>query len=334
MFFIFFLSCSNSTGDKPQDKEEEWIDAYEMNKRLNRGINLGNALEAPNEGDWGVVLKAEYFNIIKAAGFSAVRIPVRWSAHAQSDSPYTIDWAFMSRVDWAVAQARSNDLIAIVNIHHYEEIFVNPAAHKKRFLALWKQIAEHYKNQTQYLLFEILNEPHDQLTPDLWNEYLKEALEIIRESNPERIVIVATANWGGIDAIEKLQLPDDPRLIVTFHYYQPFHFTHQGAGWVQGSDAWLGTTWNGTASEKKAIQNDFDRVKNWSVAHNRPIFMGEFGAYSKADMDSRVRWTYFVAREAEKHGFSWAYWEFCSGFGAYDPVQNKWRPELLNALIP
>ena len=55
------------------------------------------------------------------------------------------------------------------------------------------------------------------------------------------------------------------------------------------------------------------------------MFLGEFGAFQGADMESRAQWTRFVAREAEKCGFSWAYWEFCSGFGAYDPKAESWR---------
>ena len=63
--------------------------------------------------------------------------------------------------------------------------------------------------------------------------------------------------------------------------------------------------------------------------------MGEFGAYSKADMESRVRWTDFVARSAEKRGIAWSYWDFASaGFGVYDGLNKMWRIELLKALIP
>ena len=77
-----------------------------------------------------------------------------------------------------------------------------------------------------------------------------------------------------------------------------------------------------------------DEAARWSKEHNIPINVGEFGAYSKADMASRVRWTEFLCREMEKRGFSWNYWEFCSGFGAYDLDVGAWRAELLEALIP
>jgi endoglucanase len=179
-------------------------------------------------------------------------------------------------------------------------------------------------------VFEVLNEPHDELTPEVWNELLVDALAVIRESNPDRYVMFGTAEWGGIGAMERLRLPDDDRLIFTFHYYEPFEFTHQGAEWVDGSDAWLGTTW-GTSADSAAVRNDFESVAAWASRHDVPVFMGEFGAYSRATMDDRVAWTAFVRREAERRGFSWAYWEFDAGFGAF--TNGQWN-ELHEALIP
>src|ERR1700682_3239763 len=93
-------------------------DIAAANKKLGRGINLGNALEAPKEGAWGVTLKAEYFKAIQGAGFDSVGLPVKWSAHAQETAPYTIDPKFAERVDWAIDQAVSNRLNIIVNVHH------------------------------------------------------------------------------------------------------------------------------------------------------------------------------------------------------------------------
>ena len=114
----------------------------QMKDCLGRGINLGNALEAPHEGDWGVTLKAEYFSKIKAAGFQNVRIPVRWSAHAASEAPFTIEPKFFaSRL--ACRQA-SNRLVPVLNMHHFDEIYKDPDANRGRFVARWQQIAEHY----------------------------------------------------------------------------------------------------------------------------------------------------------------------------------------------
>jgi endoglucanase len=127
--------------------------------------------------------------------------------------------------------------------------------------------------------------------------------------------------------------PQDRHLIVTFHYYSPFQFTHQGAEWEPASKQWLGTKWQGTAEEKQALKADFDKVAIWGQQNSRPIYLGEFGAYDKAEMDSRERWTHAVVQEAEKDGFTWAYWEFCSRFGAYDPNARTWRQPLLRALM-
>ncbi len=127
---------------------------------------------------------------------------------------------------------------------------------------------------------------------------------------------------------------DDRNLIVTVHYYSPHHFTHQGASWSEGSEAWTGTTWSGTTEEMRDVRHDFDLVADWAATNARPVFVGEFGAYSRADMNSRAWWTAFVARQAEDRGMSWAYWEFCAGFGVYDPERRAWRPMLLNALVP
>src|SRR5207249_4998810 len=118
---------------------------HAANKKLGRGINLGNALEAPKEGEWGVKLEAEYFQTIKKAGFETVRLPVRWSAHAQAEAPYTIDPKFAGRVDWAIDQALANKLNIIVNVHHYGEVDADPDRHLPRLAGLWEQIAARCK---------------------------------------------------------------------------------------------------------------------------------------------------------------------------------------------
>jgi len=232
-------------------------------------------------------------------------------------------------LEWTQAQS----LPTIINIHHYDELYRDPAKEEPRFLALWKQIADRYKDRPSHVVFELLNEPHDKLTDERWNELFPKALALIRESNPERIVIVGPGHWNNVDSLAKLMLPQDERLIVTFHYYSPYEFTHQGAPWDPNATKWVGKKWRGTDAELAAVQKDFDKVSAWSKQHARPIFLGEFGSYSKADMESRVLWTKAVVAEAEKRGFSSSYWEFGAGFGAYDPQKKAWREELKKALV-
>jgi endoglucanase len=309
--------------------------AFEQNRLLGRGVNLGNALEAPREGEWGVTLKAEYFRLIRDAGFDAVRIPIRWSAHAGEAAPYTIAPAFLERVDWAIDQALSQGLQVIINVHHYEELVADPRGHSARFLGLWSQIAAHYKDYPDDLVFELLNEPNGELRPSVWNDLLLQTLELVRKTNPDRKVIVGPGYWNSIGALQLLRLPEgDDHIIVTVHYYSPFEFTHQGAEWVTESAPWLGTTWTGSETEKDAINKDFAQAASWADRNNRPLFLGEFGAYSRADMPSRARWTAYIARKAEEHAMSWSYWEFCAGFGVYDQSKQAWNDPLLGALLP
>jgi aryl-phospho-beta-D-glucosidase BglC (GH1 family) len=319
--------------------EMDKIFAGEFFKRLKpafgRGVNLGNALEAPKEGDWGVTLKEDYFKRIAEAGFDSVRIPVRWSAHAERSPPYTIDPKFFQRVDWAIDQSLKNRLIPVVNMHHYEEIFQDPDNQAERFPALWRQIAGHYRDFSAELAFELLNEPHDKLTAEKWNRILSQAVRVIRPTNPKREIVIGPVGWNSIAELPTLKLPEDDRhLIVTVHYYNPFHFTHQGATWA-GADAknWLGTKWTGTKTEQRAVVMDLDKAIAWAVEHRRPIYLGEFGAYERADMESRARWTKFVADEALKRKMGFAYWEFCSGFGVFDPRKNQWIDPLKRSLL-
>jgi endoglucanase len=310
-------------------------DIMDANKKLGRGINLGNALEAPKEGDWGVKLEARYFRAIKEAGFATVRLPVKWSGHALDKAPYTLDPKFAERVDWAVSQALANGLNIIMNVHHYDQMDAAPDEHLPRLEALWAQVAARYRDRSDQIIFELFNEPHAKLTDAKWNAAIPRLLAAVRKTNPTRTVIVGPVSYNAIRALDKLELPtDDRRLLVTIHYYDPFQFTHQGASWVKGSNEWTGKKWSGTEEEKSQVSKALATAAAWAKAHDRPIFLGEFGAYSQADMDSRARWTRFVAREAERLGFSWAYWEFCSGFGAFDPATHVWREPLKAALIP
>ncbi len=334
-FLLIASSCAAAEGSKEAVVKKSSPDPFEQNKRLGRGINLGNALDAPREGMWGVRLREEYFQLIKDAGFDSVRIPIRWSNHALKEPPYTINTAFFERVDWAVENAIKRDLYVMINVHHYLEIMDEPGKHQERLYALWEQIAERYKDYPDSVVFELLNEPDNKLSR-LWNETLKKTLAVVRKSNPHRTVVIGSAEDNVINLLRRLELPkEDQNIIVTVHYYTPLEFTHQGAEWFgERAKPWLGTTWTGTDEEKRAVIEAFDKAAAWGKEHNRPINLGEFGTYEKADSDSRARWTEFIAKSAMERGFSFHYWEFCSTFGVYDAHKKVWRDFLLNALIP
>lgn len=312
-------------------------DPFAANERLGRGINLGNALDAPKGQDWGLTIQKEHFPIIKNAGFDSVRIPIRWSDYALKSPPYTIDPAFFAKVDGILADAKANGLNAIINVHHYEEIMQDPEAHYERLLAMWEQIATHYQDYGDWLFFELLNEPFDALDVNRWNTLIPRIIDVVRKSNPERTLMVGPAGWNSVKKLYQMKLPKEERnLIVAIHYYEPFKFTTQGAHWVpQDTKSWIGTTWKGTEEEQADLEKDFEKMATYIERAKRPIAIGEFGAIYHADMDSRARWVAAVREQAEKHGMSWTYWEFGTEiYGAYDQKTGQWRKPLLEALTP
>ena len=162
-----------------------------------------------------------------------------------------------------------------------------------------------------------------------------------------RPIILDSANWGNLSGLLNLDLPNDPNLIMSFHYYDPSNFTSQCIDFSTGKLGCPGIIWEGTSDQAATIGDDFDKVANWAKKRNRPTFMGEFGSISAADLDSRIRWTIAVRDAAEKHGFSWGYWDLCDThdydgsltFGFlkcyHHPLQaSDWMQEFLQALIP
>ncbi len=320
--------------DKPLSQGGSEIEA--INRRLGRGINMGNMFEAPSEDTWGNPWRSGYFRMIAELGFQHVRIPVRWEPAARSMDapPYSIAPDFMNRIRQVVDEALEEGLLVILNMHHHGALYEDPAGQRDRFLSQWQQIAAFFKDHPDSLLLELLNEPQGKLTAEKWNILLKEGLEVIRESNPTRAVLIGTAEWGGLSALGKLELPQDENIILTVHYYLPFRFTHQGASWVgTHADNWLGTGWHDTKTERVMIRNDIMPLARMRDHHGVPVHIGEFGAYSRADIDSRVKWTRFTARLFEEHDFSWAYWEFSAGFGIYNPRTEEINEQLVNALL-
>ena len=269
--------------------------AFAQTRHLGRGINIlgyDPIWKSPKDARF----REGDFKRIHDAGFRHVRINLHPFRDAEADG--VLSDSYWKTLDWAVQQAIERKLAVVLDFHEFLEMAKDPQGMKSRYLAAWKQIAEHYKNAPNAVLFELLNEPNGRLTPPLWNHLLREALAVVRKTNPERTVIIGPGRWNNIELLEELDLPEaDQNIIVTVHYYSPFAFTHQGAPWTEHKDK-LGVIWKGDEQERRAILRDFDRAQAWATKHRRPLYLGEFGAYDKADMPSRVRYLSFVAREA------------------------------------
>lgn len=327
-------TTENTTGNTSADEKgvmtgNSITDGLMFKDNFRKGINLGNTFEAPSEGEWGIFYEPLFFQRIKEQGFDFVRLPVSWSTHIDNNGK--INGVFFDRIVSVVDEAVKNNLGIIVNIHHFNEMNGDPEKNAPVLYYIWEQISGKFKNYPSTVVFEINNEPNTKLTTTVWNKYQNECIKVIRETNPDRKILVTAGEWGGPGGLYDLILPEDPNLLASFHYYDPFSFTHQGAEWSEGSDAYLGMEWLDSENEIAAVNNTFKKVKEWSECSGIPVVLGEFGAYSKADMASRVRWTARVREIAEEYGFAWSYWEFCSGFGIYDKDSDTFN-ELADVL--
>lgn len=170
------------------------------------------------------------------------------------------------------------------------------------------------------------------MTPAAWNELAAATLSALRDIDPERYVVIGPAAANSLSALDELRVPNDERVLLTVHYYEPFRFTHQGAWWEPGADRWVGTTW-GDAGDRQAVIADIERVAAWAQRHLRRVFIGEFGVHAAADRASRLRWAAWVRSQAERLGIGWCYWALGTEFRVMG-AESRWDTALLSALLP
>jgi endoglucanase len=272
------------------------------------------------------------FGLLRDAGFDTVRINLHVFPHL--DGAGRIDAAWFATLDRFVHAALGDGLTAILDVHDDIACDQDVAACRRKLPLVWSQIANRYRAEPNRLLFELLNEPHGAVTAEVWNGLLRDTLRAIRATNPARNVVIGPAGYSSVEQLPSLDVPaNDTHVIVTVHYYWPTRFTHQGVPWLLDYQYLSGISF-GSDEERAKIMRDFDQVAAWGRAHRRPIFLGEFGAYEKGDLDSRVKYLSTVARAAEAHGFAWALWEFETDFAAYDMKREQWNAPILKALMP
>lgn len=334
LLLLLLLEATGSDG-LTNDRAESL--AFARNRQIGRGMNLGNALEAPTEGAWGLIIQESHIQAVADAGFDSVRLPIRWSAHVQAAAPGRISREFLERVDEVVGWCQERRLAVILTVHHFDELCEHPEDESNRntLISIWRQLAQHYRSYDhEKLFFEVLNEPHGSLTPGQWNQLFPSVITTIRVEDKERTLIIDAPDYAHHASLEKLALPKgETNVIVSVRYYLPYEFTHQGAHWVEGSEQWLGTTWSGNRKEVAAVIAHLRFVKGWSEKHHQPITIGEFGSIALADEQSRLAWTKSVRTKFEAGGFSWSYFDFGVLFKAYDIEKQDWLPGFKEALV-
>lgn len=301
------------------------------------GINIGDHFELDFDKSlpFENPVKDWYYKAIVDLGFDHVRLPVKWSWWTDDDNGYKIDKIFFDEVEKTVNKLLDCGLEVVLNIHHFREAMDFPRENAEKIFAIWEQVGERFKNHSDKLIFEVMNEPTWKTTPEEWNEVQEEALKVIRKTNPTRRVMVCGIDYSGLVALDNLKLPKDDNLIATFHFYDPFEFTHQGAPWSATMKDSRGVHWFGSDDDKEFIMARFvAHAKNFQRRNNGiPMNLGEFGAYHKHnEMSEVIEWTKCVRETCEKLGYSWTYWEFNRSFGIYTR-DGKPKHELIDALL-
>lgn len=296
--------------------------------------------------------REKMFADIADAGFKTVRIPINFGAWASYEKPYKWeDKTGLKTADSFVKWALANNLNAVIDMHHVEfDGSVKGAATTERIVWLWSEIAERYKDSNpERVFFELRNEPHDISAAD-WRDQAKELIKTVRKIAPKHSLIVGFHDWNSRDAMIKSEPFSDPNIIYTFHYYDPFLFTHQGATWSNeglkdlkfvpfpfdknvkieipeiAKGQWVDGLINSYEKDSDANKMfaDLKAAKDWSVKHNVPIFLGEFGSFSKlASAEDRCKHAKVIYEALGKLDIPSAWWEWDGGFNMFEKGTNR-----------
>jgi len=316
--FTIFFSCNDSDGQTAPNEEIvedneipettsnnfRDITSMELVADMKPGWNVGNSLDAEgiDETVWGnPVITEELISAIKSRGFGTLRVPVTWRFHTGDAPNFIIEKAWLDRVEEVVNYGLDNDMYVILNIHHDEHwiipTYAQADAVKDRLTKTWTQIAERFKDYSDYLIFETLNEPRYEGQPQEWtgtpewkdvvNQYHKTSLDAIRATGGNNLLrhIMISSYAASQGAINDLIIPNnDERTIVSIHNYHPFNFA------LTGSD----TNW-GTEQDKTELDDIFDELYNKFIANGKPVIMGEWASINRSNTEDRLAHAQYYA---------------------------------------
>lgn len=362
-------------------KEIPKEDAFTFVQNMKVGWNLGNTLDAHENGKvgenelkteevWGnpVTTKA-MIDEIKAAGFETVRIPVTWRGHVTIDEGGngTVSEAWLNRVQEVVDYAIDNDMYVILNSHHdvdasngYYPDSANYERSKAHLTAVWRAMAERFKDYDEHLVFESMNEPRLVGTGYEWsfqagaaecadaadciNRLNQTFVDIVRASggnNGERYLMVP-GYAASPDAVMASQfvLPQDTasgKLIVSVHAYTPYNFALQPESEGGSTDVFAANNYAST----KDIENLMVKLYSKYINKGIPVVIGEFGAREKnGNLQARAEYYAYYIAAARARGITCCVWDnnIFSGtgerFGLYDRKANNWPyPEIVEAIM-
>lgn len=366
------LYPSFNTNPLPADVTGMSSTAMELAAQMNLGWNIGNSLEATGaETAWGnpVVTKG-LIDAVKLNGFNAVRIPCAWNQYLANEETAEIREDWLNRVKEVVQYCIDNDMYVLLNIHWDGGWLENNVtessqeANNAKQKAFWEQIATHFRDFDEHLLFAGTNEPNVENATQMavLNSYHQTFIDAVRSTggkNAYRCLVVQ----GPSTDIEKTNtlmttLPTDTaedRMMVEVHYYTPWPFAgltedadwsdmfyYWGSGYESATDVSRNATWG----LEDDLKNYFQLMKSQFIDNGIPVVLGEFGAIRRttligADLElhlnSRAYYLKTVVQEAKVNGLIPFYWDEGSlgnhGFGIIDRSDNSvFDQQALDAL--
>ena len=291
------------------------------------GVNLTNWLEAHWLGndypDRNLFTEQDIINFVDL-GMTTIRMPVLFEYIASPNPPYDLDFNHISfsLVDSVITWAERHDATLIIDNHHgYPITNANFQTETARKRAIWKQLAERFRNldHDRYFL-EIYNEPTNEISNENWSSVAEEVVAEIRAIDQDVTLILGATSWNSRDALVGFTPLQDDNIIYTFHSYAPHAFTHQGFEWTDPPNM-PARSYPIDTSEIEQVRQEITATKEWSDFYNVPVFLGEFGVSVHADDTSRCNWVETLGAAIAEHNMPWMYWgarQVQDGFGFLD----------------
>lgn len=319
--------------------------AYAQDAPFNKGVNLSNWFQAENAQDvsFSRYTKQDFENI-KSLGCDVVRLPINLHFMTDGAPDYTLDPLFLTLTNEVIDWAEELSMHLILDNHTFSTGPDTSPQSGEVLKKVWKQMGQEFESRSEYIHYEMLNEPHG-IEADLWHTIVGEVIDEIRSVDTKHSIIIGGVNWNSLDAMINMPAYEDDNLIYTFHYYNPFIFTHQGATWTGPSMAdfvdipfpydentmpampatfegtWLENAYNNYSSygNENAVTANLDAITAFKQERNVPVYCGEFGVYQPNSMEAdRVYWYEVVRSHLEALGTAWTMWDYHGGFGIFN----------------
>lgn len=330
---------------------------------MGAGWNLGNTMDAEGgETGWGnPKTTKEMIDEVHNAGFNVLRLPTSWVDHMGSGPEFTVDSEWMNRVEEIVGYAFANDMFVILNTHH-ETNWIKPTTEgvekcKAKFEKLWTQIAEHFKDYGDHLIFEGLNEPRIVGSANEWNGGTEEERESVNQlneifvntvratggNNATRTLLITTYAAQPVEkGIKALKIPDDKHVAVSIHAYTPYNFTYDEKTNKRNTTEY-------TATAKKDIKYLFDSLNEVFISKGVPVIITECGCQVKytnivtkeTNEDDRAKWAKDYFSMAKELGIPCVLWDNGNHtddsnelFGVFNRNKLTWyEPKIVEAIM-